>query len=93
MVQPVYVVHPSGSVTASQLATLYGLGVGEYITGPVDAQTWHRYIHLYVRDDGKYRNIKQLLGNDGDNDAFYYDLAVQTRPEKVIGLRRKHETY
>lgn len=88
-VQPVYVVHPSGSVTASALATLYGLSVSDYITGPVDAHTWHRYIHLYVRSDGRYQPIKTLLGNV-DGTAFYTDLQVQPRTDKLFRRRTRY---
>lgn len=70
-----YVIHPSGSVTAPQLAALYGLIGGEYITGPVASQTWHQYIHLYVRDDGKYRNIKDELGDY--DEALYWGKMVR----------------
>jgi hypothetical protein len=65
-----YVIHPSGSYTAAQLAALYGLSGGEYITGPIASNTWHLYIHLYVREDGKYRNIKDELG---DTSELYYN--------------------
>jgi hypothetical protein len=73
-----YVMHPSGAITAAQLAALYGLSGGEYITGPIASNTWHLYIHLYVREDGKYRNIKQELGDY--DEALYWDKMVK-RPQ------------
>ncbi len=81
-----YVVHPSGSTTAAQLAALYGLTGGEYIDGTsgyVASQTWHLYIHLYVREDEKYRNIKTLLGDNGTE--FIDDLA----PRRIDQPRRR----
>ncbi len=77
-----YVIHPSGDITAGQLAALYGLSGGEYITADsttIDQHTWHLYIHLYVREDGKYRNIKQLLGDYDDQP--YYDKATKRNRE------------
>lgn len=58
-----YVIHASGGLTAAQIAALYGLSGGEYITGPVALHTWDRYIHLYAREDGRYESIKQNLGD------------------------------
>lgn len=88
-IQPTFVVHPSDGVTASQLAALYGLSNGEWIEGPSPANTWPFYIHLYVRDDGAYCDIKQELGNE-DGTAFYTDLIAQNR---VHSYRfRRHRT-
>lgn len=89
--QPTYVVHPSGSVSAADLASLYGLSISDYITGPVASQTWHRYIHLYVRDDNQYRNIKQELGNE-DGTAFYNDRMVDRKTNRLNNYRR-HKLY
>lgn len=83
-----YVIHPSGSTTAGQLAALYGLSGGEYITGPIASQTWHLYIHLYVRDDGKYRDIKAELG---DYDNALYDGKLVRRMQDPP--RRFNERY
>lgn len=79
VIQP-YVVHPSTTQTAAEIAALYGLSEGEYIpanqfTEP--AHTWHQYIHLYERDDGAYRNIKQELGDTGTYE--YVDKIVKRK--------------
>lgn len=80
-----YVIHPSGSTTAGQLAALYGLSGGEYITGSIASNTWHLYIHLYVRDDGKYRNIKDELGDT--NNTLYNGLQVHSDGRNRVNSR------
>lgn len=62
--QYTYVVHPTGSVTAAELAGLYGLGLGEYVTPTAQNKNdTVRYIHLHVREDENYQDIKYLLGD------------------------------
>lgn len=73
-----YTVHPGIGVTtpggddeyidAGTLASLYGLSPGEYaVGGQVDVFS----IHLFPRPDGKYRNIKTELGDNGQK--YHYD--------------------
>lgn len=72
----IYAVHPSGSTTALQLATLYGLtNSADYIvvndaTPPVGF-LWHNYINLYVRTNGIYPSIKYELGDERDEVTRY----------------------
>lgn len=56
---------PSGSIVsidAGTLASLYGLSAGEYSIGTDFAPT---SIHLTPRLDGKYKNIKTELHDNG----------------------------
>lgn len=75
---------PSGaevSLTAAEVATLYGLAGGEYTVGATGQEQGVNmdadHIHLSPRPDGKYRNIKTLLGDNGtdtmiDHPASWY---------------------
>lgn len=86
-----YVVHPgyvtllstneSVYVDAGTLASYYGLAVDEYEVGTSVQETSQDgniiHIHLYPRSDGKYQNIKTLLGDNGT--ASHYDKPVNWR--------------
>lgn len=87
---PTYVVHP-GTVTllngqtetvdAGTLAARYGLSPGEYDINLPQQETSQDgsfiHIHLHPRTDGKYRNIKTLLGDNGTD--IHYDKPVGWR--------------
>lgn len=91
-----YVVHPGSVVllhnneevafTAQELAEAYGLGEGEYISSDdkeySGTYATFRYIHLYPRRDGNYSDIKDLLGDTGED--FHYDVLTAT-PDKDHG--------
>lgn len=69
---------PTGAVvslTAAEVAALYGLAGGEYTVGTTGQEQGVNmdadHIHLSPRPDGKYRNIKTLLGDNGTD--FHYD--------------------
>lgn len=64
-------------IDAGTLAALYGLEPGEYDVG-VEVDALH--IHLFPRPDGKYRNIKRLLG---DVEGDFYMLPANFKKEKV----------
>jgi diadenosine tetraphosphate (Ap4A) HIT family hydrolase len=57
------------SLTASEVATLYGLEAADYEVGDSSEATGtvydHTHIHLRPRTDGVYRNIKTELGDNG----------------------------
>ncbi len=62
---------PTGTeeyIDAGTLASLYGLESGEYSigSGPDD----FNYINLRPRPDGKYRNIKKLLRDNGERYSY-----------------------
>lgn len=72
----IYAIHPSGSTTALQLATSYGLtDPVEYIviddTNIPKTFHWHEYINLYPREDGHYASIKYELGDERDGVPRY----------------------
>jgi hypothetical protein len=88
-----YVVHPgtvtlqNGStqtLTAAELAALYGLTEGEYISSVDDtfvgSHANYDQIDLWPRTDGKYRNIKTLLGDNGTNS--HWDKMTKKNLEK-----------
>ena len=74
-----YATHPGNGKTSPSsaveyiddgtLAALYGLEVGEYFTNIIDGIPTH--IHLYPRMDGKYKDIKRELGDNGLD--YFYD--------------------
>lgn len=86
----IYVVHP-GDVTlltgetvnidAGTLASYYGLSVDEYTVDASEQETSQDgniiHVHLYPRPDGKYKNIKTLLGDNGTD--THYDKPVNWR--------------
>lgn len=95
-----YVVHP-GYVTlqttgeteyidAGTLAANYGLVGGEYSVGTSEQETSMDgniiHIHLHPRPDGKYKNIKTLLGDNGTDS--HYDKPVGWRKQQKE--RRKY---
>jgi hypothetical protein len=73
-----YVVHPGDgritpggsivSIDAGTLASLYGLSPGDYTVGTEFAPT---AIHLTPKQDGKYKNIKTELHDNGLD--YFYD--------------------
>lgn len=79
---------PGGSdveyIDAATVAALYGLEVGEYEVG--DASTEQGtvmdadHIHLSPRPDGKYRNIKTLLGDNGT--SIHLDKPVNWKRDR-----------
>lgn len=72
-----YAVHPSGGMTAMQLATAYGLtNPADYIVvnDPQLGFLYHEYINLYPRDANDktgYRDIKYELGDERDGTQRY----------------------
>lgn len=80
-----YVVHPGDgkitpggstvSIDAGTLASLYGLSAGEYTVGTGYAET---AIHLVPRPDGKYKNIKTELHDNGLGYAYDYPAFMHT---------------
>ena len=86
-----YVVHPGTVkllrtneevyVDAGTLAAYYGLSPGEYLVNTPEQETSQDgniiHIHLHPRPDGKYRNIKVLLGDNGTDK--HLDLPVNWR--------------
>lgn len=64
-------------IDAGTLAALYGLEPDEYTVG-VEVDAFN--IHLFPRPDGKYRNIKRLLG---DVEGDFYMLPANFKKERV----------
>lgn len=60
-------------IEAAELASLYGLEVGDYEVG-AEAEVGTIYdanhIHLLPRPDGLYRNIKIELGDNGTDEHY-----------------------
>jgi len=83
-----YVVHPGTGVLpdgttayidAGTLAGLYGLDPMDYEVGTTE-QDEATHIHLHPRSDGKYRNIKILLGDNGT--PYHIDKMVNYRKHR-----------
>lgn len=88
----IYTIHP-GYVTllnaitpiyidAGTLAANYGLSPGEYNTSTTSEQETSQdgniiHVHLHPREDGKYRNIKTLYGDNGTDSHL----------DKMVGWR------
>lgn len=84
MIDLSYIVYPGNGVTAPgepvsyidgpELAALYGLGIGDYEVGPEVGQPGTTFdvdhIHLLPRPDGRYRNIKVELGDNGTDEHY-----------------------
>ena len=80
-----YVIHigegritPGGSIVsidAGTLASLYGLSPGDYTVGTNYAPT---AIHLTPKQDGKYKNIKTELHDEGLDYLYDYPAFLHT---------------
>jgi len=94
-----YIVHPgtvkllSGSTVtydAATLASLYGLSGADYdvaTTGSEQEDVTGSdiiHIHLYPREDGQYRNIKTLQGDNGTDSHWDYEVGYKDRRAKRI---------
>lgn len=86
--EKLYVVHPgygkmpSGDeeyIEAGTLASFYGLEPTDYLVGLTE-QDEGKYIHLHPRPDGKYRNIKTELGDNGT--PYHMDKMVNYRKHR-----------
>jgi hypothetical protein len=93
---PIYVIHP-GYVTllntstpiyidAGTLAANYGLSPGEYTVSTTSEQEISEdgqiiHVHLHPREDGKYRNIKVLYGDNGTDSHI----------DKMVGWRKRQQ--
>ncbi len=69
-------------ITGAELASLYGLGISDYEVGADASERGTVYdvdhVHLLPRPDGRYRNIKTELGDNGTD--VHYDTMVD--PDK-----------
>ena len=92
-----YVLHPGNVkllakpyntvfVDAGTLAAYYGLIPADYVINVAEHLDKGQHIHLYPRPDGKYRKIKELVGDVPAGTKFYSKSAQAMRRDRLRGM-------